>query len=72
MSDPTPKTVLKAVVHEMRAELRLNSPDYRRVGLMIADGLEALAERAEKAPDPIEVRVSESPEVRTRAKRGKG
>ena len=66
MSEPTPKTVLKAVVKEVRSELRLINPDLRRVGLMLADGLEALVERAERVPEPVEVRVSEPPELHTR------
>ena len=63
---PSPRTVLTAVVKEARAELRLNNPDFRCVGLMFADGLEALAERAERIPEPVEVRVSEPNEIRTR------
>jgi len=65
MSDP--KTVLTAVVHNVRAELTLINPDFRSVGRMIADGLEALAEHV---PEPPEVRAAEPPEVRTRKKRG--
>jgi hypothetical protein len=69
MNEPTTKTVLKAVVKEVRAELRLINPDLRRVGLMLADGLDALTERAERVPEPVEVRVSEPVDVRTRGKR---
>lgn len=70
MTEPTAKTVLRAVVKEVRSELRLINPDFRRVGLMLADGLEALTERAERVPEPVEVRVSEPVEVRTRKKKG--
>ena len=77
---PTTRTVLRAVVKEVRNELRLTNPDLRRVGLMLADGLDALTERAERQPDPIdvktaepvEVRVSEQPEIRTRGRKGAG
>ena len=73
MSEPSTKTVLTAVVKEVRAELNLINPDYRSVCRMIADGLEALTERAERVPEPVEVRVSEQPEVRTRqARKGAG
>jgi hypothetical protein len=71
MSEPSSKTVLKAVVKEVRTELRLINPDLRRVGLMLADGLEALLERAERIPEPVEVRVSEPVEVRARGKKPK-
>jgi hypothetical protein len=69
MSPVAPKTVLKAVVKEVRTELGLINPDYRRVGLMLADGLEALAERAERIPEPIEVRTAEPIETRVRKKK---
>ena len=70
MNQPSTKTVLRAVVKEVRTELKLTNPDYRRVGLMLADGLDALLERAERVPEPVEVRVSEPGEVRTRKKKG--
>lgn len=69
MSEPSTKTVLRAVVKEVRSELRLINPDFRRVGLMLADGLEALTERAERIPEPVEVRVSEPSEIRTRKRK---
>lgn len=72
MQEPTSKMVLKAVVKEVRTELRLINPDYRRVGLMLADGLEALVERAERVPEPVEVRISDAGDVRTRAGKGRG
>ena len=71
MNESSTKTVLTAVVKEVRTELRLINPDLRRVGLMLADGLEALTERAERVPEPVEVRVSEPSEIRTRTKQGR-
>ena len=70
--NPSTKTVLTAVVKEVRTELRLINPDYRRVGLMLADGLEALTERAERVPEPVEVRVSQASEIRTRKAKHEG
>ena len=69
MTQPTPKTVLKAVVKELRTELRLINPDYRRVGLMIADGLDALTERVERVPEPVEVRTADPVDTRVRKKK---
>jgi hypothetical protein len=39
---PTTRQVLAAVVHDTREELRLNNPDYRAIGRMLADALEAI------------------------------
>ena len=65
MQEPTAKTVLRAVVRGARSELKLINPDIRRVCLMLTDGLEALTERAERQPDPIEVKRAEPVEVHT-------
>ena len=66
MGKPTPRTVLKAVVSDLRTELNLINPDYRRVGRMVADGLEALLDRAEAMPELVEVRTPDPVELRTR------
>ena len=72
---PATKTVLDAVVTESRKELRLNNPNYRRVGLMLVDALDALkaladAEREEQAAGVTDQadRVPAAAEVRTRAR----
>ncbi len=71
-----PKTVLTAVVSEARAELRLINPDYRRVGLMLVDGLEALMLAAPSLiiEESIEVssRTQASSERPARAKKKSG
>jgi hypothetical protein len=72
MSEPTAKTVLRAVVRECRNELRLTNPDLRRVGLMLADGLEALAQPAERTPEPIDIRAPDALETRSRSARRAG
>jgi len=80
---PTTRQVLTAVVHDSRAELALNNPDYRAVGRMFADALEAIdgavgaagtvlgAEYADRLPAEPEVRAGQPPEVRARAKTAK-
>ena len=69
MNPPTTRTVLRAVVREARSELKLINPDIRRVCLMLTDGLEALTERAERIPEPVEVHTAEPVETRTRRKK---
>lgn len=70
-----PKIVITAVVKDLRSELSLINPDYRRVGRMIADGLEALlnlrppTSDPERIPEPVEVRTAEPPAVRARKKK---
>ncbi len=62
------KTVLTAVVSDLRSELGLINPDYRRVGRMVADGLEALLEQEpeDRVPMPVELRDPGPVEVRAR------
>jgi hypothetical protein len=61
MPKPDRKTVLTAVVTEVRNELSLNNPDYRAIGRMIADGLEAIIEPSERVPAEPKLRVREKP-----------
>ena len=83
--DPEPQTVLMAVVKELRTELKLINPDYRRCGRMVADGLEAVLdweqeagireqgatsrEQGERIPAAVEVRQPGPVEVRARKAR---
>ena len=48
-SEPSARQVLAAVVHDARAELKLNNPDYRAIGRMFADGFEAINQAIESA-----------------------
>ena len=72
MPEPDLKTILAAVVVECRAELRLNHPDHRRVGLMLTDAVAALndslPERAASTPLEIEIHTPAGPELRVRGK----
>lgn len=40
--EPSAREVLAAVVHDARAELQLNNPDYRAIGRMFADAFQAM------------------------------
>jgi len=72
---PTARQVLTAVVHDARAELGLNNPDYRTIGLMFADALEAVSREQEAGSiehageDQPPDRVPAPPELRTRGRK---